>query len=856
MIASSVYGGSICLRCRLRLLRQYTQPRQISSLSSRIFSIQHPSLRRFATESPAPIYHSPVSGVNDEASDSKDHYQDEEHEGGKKFEGEIKKVNLLKRRLSRNRILKEDAQSLDSDMLGKPASVIIMRDGGTFRRKKRPLDSNDDEEGDLYDQFTGIEALLDSQREPPVVEEVRENIDGLRPMTETSLSEREFRKLQALLMDGFLNTQLSDYLEQNKLSIMFKSKVLSKPIAKQSWIKGITPWAPLGSRSNIPEGTDPSLHGYVTDSATPKEKFAVRIMRECWCLSIGELDTGLGETRVKMRNVEFVLLMRGTQRWMSVVGQIWLDPGEKIEVFRDKKILRFVTTKPKAAILIRELSETLKQIKSKSFSVSSIIHEPISEAVLEEVGRILNAHVRISRTTNRISVTWIELKTRAAQGLARLEDLREAVIRLLLTTFTQQPGTTTSLYVAGPDDRVAGRFVVDPVSKEKLGWKDRLGQWARYMLPLAPESSGSVAKTALKKLTLPVEPQTEVSEFDENKEFLPETRFPAHPVKWAESLRVSTRVGFGYLLHANEPSASPPPLPFLLGANHPRAFAPVTPHPLHLAKLEANNDKAAHALIRTKTTLVVHFWPDKENVLELEEEVQSKRGQKSKAKSKVKREPEPEPEHTPTPQPPVLELRLAISGSEVKGVESLRAIKQTHVTDVMLPASLVDLRLTQAQYAELEGEHAQLATWQPLADFLGPARLDLARGKLEMPPRQRFPVPRRLFNYPYYSLPPAYSKFSLDPDSLISTPYRFVGLEILRSVSMPYEGFQLTYTSVDAEREGGHRTEVNLEPGFGSKTSVAEIDTNKLHDDFLATCERFARTNTLWSGYLATRRGS
>ncbi|KAI0886096.1 mitochondrial inner-membrane-bound regulator-domain-containing protein [Annulohypoxylon maeteangense] len=824
MIASSVYGGSICLRCRLRLLRQYTHPSQVSSRTFRL----HSTFRPFSTESSAPIDHDLLPEVNSEASSSKDRPQYRDHGDGKK-RGGVKRLALLKpkRRLSRNRILTEDAQSIDSDMLGKPASVIIMRDGGIYRRKNIPIHSND-AEGELNNRNTDIEALLDSQRTPLVAEEVRKNIHSLKPKTETVLSEREFRKLQALLIGGFLNTQLSDYLDHHRRPVPFESKSdVKSTIGRGDWIKHITPWAPLGSQSIIPEEIDPSLYGYISDSATPKEKLAVRIMRECWYLSIGELDTGLGETRVIVQSSEFLLLMRGTQRWMSVMGQICLDPGEKIEAFRDQKMLRFVTSKPKVAILVKELYDTIKQITSKTFAMSLVARKPIHEAYLEEVGRITNTHVRRKQNPNQLQVTWIELKTRAAQGLTRLENLSEVVFRLLFTTFTPQPGTTTNLYVTGLDDKAAGRFVADAVSREKLGWKDRMGQWARYMLPLASEGNRLAMKSTLKRLTLPVEPHAEASVFDEHKEFLPNTQFPSHPIKWAESYQVSTKAGFGYLLHENDPLTSPPPLLDLPTTNHLRAFAPVSPHPLHLARLEAKNDEAAHALIQTKSVVVVHFWPERT--------------------SKAKRE------HS-TLLAPRLELHLAILGYEVKGIKSLHAIKQTHITDVMLPASPVDIRFMQEQYCELQGDATEFAAWQPLADFLKPARLDLARGKFDMPPRQKFPIPKRLFSSSDANIRSIDGDPSTDPNELISTPYMFAGLEIRRSVSMPYEGFQLTYASVDAEQAGGHKTEVSLEPGFGDGTLVSEIDTSKLHDDFLATCERFARTDSLWSGNLATRR--
>ncbi|KAI1087387.1 mitochondrial inner-membrane-bound regulator-domain-containing protein [Rostrohypoxylon terebratum] len=864
MIAPNISGGSICLRCRLRLLRQYNQPYQIST--SHIFNIFKPQQQQrcFATQSPLAANHNPFSEANDENAIS-DHHKDphdpsqgRDYGGSNTFEGARKPALLKsKRRLSRNRILTEDSQKLDSSMLGKPASVIVMRDGGIYKRKhavfnSRRTDGTDGTEDEPIDRDVDIQSLLDIQQEPPTAQEARKNIDSLRPKTETALSEREFRKLQASLMHGFLKVQLIDYLDRNKDSLWFESGASvvddadvdadvdvdvdadadsgnKSTTGRANWIKHITPWAPLGSQLNIPEGVDPSTFGYITDPAPPKEKLAVRIMRECWNLSIGELDTGLGETRVTISSSEFLLLMRGTQRWMSVMGQVWLDPGEKIEAFRDKKMLRFVTTKPKAAILVKALHDTIKQITYKTFGMYKVADEPIDNTFLEEVGRITNTLVRRNQASSRILVTWIELKSRVAQGLVGLENLSEVVFRLLLIAFTPRPGTTFSLHVAGLDDQTGGRFVVDATSKEKLGWKDKLSQWSRYTLPLAPEDSRLAvkSKSTLPKLAHPVEPNTEMPQFDGKREFLPDSPFPAHVSKWSHHSKVSTKAKFGYLLHKNDPSTSPPPLPELLNANHPRAFAPLAAHPLYLARLEASNDEAAHALIQTKTTVVIHLWPQRTSK-----------------------------KYAPVYQAPLLELHLATSGSKVEGVESMRAIEQTHTTDVMLPASLVDIRFTQEKYWELEGEPGTIDTWQPFTTFLGPARLDLERGKFDMPPQQKFPIPKRLLSYSDPNFPSTTGAESATPDGLVGVPYTLAGVQVRRSVSMPFEGFQLTYTSVDMERAGGHQTEVSLEPGLTSETEVANVDSDKLHDHFLATCERFARTDALWSGNVVIRRNS
>lgn len=398
---------------------------------------------------------------------------------------------------------------------------------------------------------------------------------------------------------------------------------------------------------------------------------------------------------------------------------------------------------------------------------------------------------------------------------------------------------------------------MDVTSKEKLGWKDRLTQWARYVHPLTPEKG--VADTALpiKKFELPFQPLAGSQTLKDDLEFFPESEFPAHPVKWSNTRQTSTTAHFGRILHPYQPSNPTPALPELLASTERRVFAPSTPHPLHLARLESSHSGSSPPLIITKSTLVLRFWPSpSSDPITRPDDSESLR---------------PISKHAgDAPPAPILELRLAASDTEVLGVESLRAITHTHHTDIILPSSSVDVRFTQTQYETLQARDREtLATWQPLLSFLSASRLELANGKLEMPPRQRFPIPQRLIATADASTstgssnptttPSTYEDFfeekppSSDPEKLVSVSYEFVGLELHRSAVLPFEGHQLTYTSVEAGQGGGRRAEltlnpVELNPATFSSGEVAATDKHLLQEDFLACCSRLVTDSSLWSG--------
>ncbi|KAI0805073.1 hypothetical protein GGR55DRAFT_296781 [Xylaria sp. FL0064] len=852
MIARGASVGAVCLRCRMRLMRHLAPVRYVSNDAA----------------APTNRTDDRVDGNGDGENGGQDVGRDFGRDGGYdaaqdreyKWVGvarpSTKRLSARKRYLSRNRILQETAARTGSDMLGKPWYAIVMRDRGTIDPKGLPLLPEVPHDATA----TSVEALLDNQHGTPTPDKVRSSIEALRPQTDTMLLKKDFKKLQRLLVQGFLKAQLQDYLKVYESSAnhsLPKTTTGSPSKPEIPWLQELRPWTPLPSQPDVAEEADPTLQGYVSEAAPlkEKEKLALRVMRDCWGLTIAELENHLGETWIKLQDREFKLLMRGTQRFIKTLSEIYLDSGEKIEAYAEQRTLRLVTTKIKSDALVKELDETLREVKTKTFPVMLIGSKAPDPAVLEQLGQITNTYVRKSHNSNRLHVDWIEIKSRAATGLSGLEDLAHIVFRLLLTALGSQKATS-SLISPLRLEANTGRLVVDATSKDKFGWKDRMAQWARYVHPQRPEKTVVNAALPIRELELPFEPLARPEQLDETQEFFSDTKFPPHPVRWSNVGQTSTTAHFGHILHSYQPSKSTPLLSDLLTSTERHIFAPSTPHPLDLSKFE-QSDPGSSPIVPTKSTIVLRFWPSPSSNRPSEPADTSKPSKKKKSSKRAGNE-------LPAP---VLELRLAASDREVKRIESLRAIRRTHHTDVLLPSSLVDLRFTQTQYETLLApDHKALATWQPLADFFGPARLDLENGKLEMPPRQKFPIPRRLFtatdpssssssssHTPTSSQPqPGQPWFDIE-DEIESVSYEYVGLELHRSATMPFNGHQLTYTSIEAGQGGGRRAEVTLEPiessaASSSSTAAAAVDKDRLREDFLVCCSRLATDQSLWSG--------
>ncbi|KAI1176344.1 hypothetical protein F4777DRAFT_546696 [Nemania sp. FL0916] len=848
MITRSAPVRAVCFRCQLRLSRQYPPFRSVASDAAATATAPAASPQQHDDQHNDQHNDQYNNQANDriEREDAVDFVQSAERrrpagharrrsgsKGQGRSESGIKRLSLRQQRISGNRVLTEASARLGGNVsvLGKPAYAIVMKDGGQFQRRRTPPDSEDDKSESSI-PAANLEALVDRRHDQPTRDEVRANIQSLQPTTDTVLPQKAFKKLTKLLTSGFLSPQLQDYIEyyertpnSNRVSEWRSAASMNFTHPEYAWVREWTPWVPLKPESeseNASSNTSPrsqtqthlTLQGYVSKATPAKERLAIRVMRQCWGLSIAELETQLGETRIRVADREFTLLMRGSQRFLANLTEMFLENDEQIEVFRKQSILRLITKKHKVEALMKSLNGTLEGVKTRTFPINMVGSEFLSDTILEELGQLTNTTIRHSATLRRLHVSWIEVKSRTKQGLSHLEDMAHIVFRLLFTVSkSHQPSTRTLITTHEPPvKRNHGRLLEDFTVRDKLSWRNRLTQWARYVLPVTPKKEAPRSNLPITRFQLPFEPSERTESLNLNAEFLPDTGFPFHPVKWTDAPQTSTVAHFGHILHPFDPSDSTPPLADLITDREKRVFAAATPHPVYLSELERAGDNLVGPFVDTKSTLLIRFWPSP-STNPITKSKASKQGITTDWMKDL--EGQKKPSHAgDAPPAPLLEVRLAISESEVLGVESIRAVRAMQNTDVLLPSALVDVRFTQTQYHTLlAADDATLATWQPMADFLSNARLDFDKGKLEMPPRQRFPIPRRLF-----TAPPKLKDQNLervlpvDPENSISVSYEFVGLEVHRAASLVHDGHRMTYTSVEAGQGGGRRAELTLEP--------------------------------------------
>ena len=137
-------------------------------------------------------------------------------------------------------------------------------------------------------------------------------------------------------------------------------------------------------------------------------------------------------------------------------------------------------------------------------------------------------------------------------------------------------------------------------------------------------------------------------------------------------------------------------------------------------------------------------------------------------------------------------------------------------SDVLLSNNTVDIRYNHTVRRTAKDVETVKA---PLLDFVHKSIIDIKRGVMKTPPAITLPIDRNMLSEEAQTA----LKFTTETRDI---NYLFAGLEIRSTVRLSWKGWGLLYTSIDAGRAGGCRTELKIVPirvGGGEGKSRAEF---------------------------------
>jgi hypothetical protein len=360
-----------------------------------------------------------------------------------------------------------------------------------------------------------------------------------------------------------------------------------------------------------------------------------------------------------------------------------------------------------------------------------------------------------------------------------LENASEIVFRFLRDAYGPKARMSTTLRVVPDDFAHDGRYLPVLSSAQKLPWQERFATWERWTaaIPQNKKAARALAQeTMIPKNILPFD----IVANEDVRNPLDNT--PG----WSADLHTDTSAVFGHVVFARQnqrPSSPDPPARSTsqLDTSLPRTFIPTIPA---LASLNLPSNLRENGLWHA--TILIRFSPS----------------------------PDISPDLIASA--PTLELRVEADHKEVKGLTSLRAIKDTFAGDVLFPAAAVDSRLIQQRYFALPGPSIERHVPSIIA-FLSKSVLRPYEGKLNTPPvLLGVRLPRRLLSSPPSSsttnpTPPTPEEEDASSDDPVEIPYNLAAIEVHRSVTAEYEGLKLRYTSIQAGQRGGERSELSLD---------------------------------------------
>lgn len=202
---------------------------------------------------------------------------------------------------------------------------------------------------------------------------------------------------------------------------------------------------------------------------------------------------------------------------------------------------------------------------------------------------------------------------------------------------------------------------------------------------------------------------------------------------------------------------------------------------------------------------------------------------------------EKEPVHSPRPRAigsiassafPSIELRLAIGKTKSIVPMTLMAIVDEKNVDVMLPDNLLDVRYHQRTMCHLRHNEPS-DIYKLISRFLDASRLNLqGQGALETPPKITIPLSRHLLTPESIRLLRGNNKETKEwkKKDLFDVEYLFSGMEIRSTLKFEYEGWRMLYTSIEAGKSGGRRSEFSLRPVHEDKVASQAAFVEKAYE--------------------------
>ncbi|KAI9774379.1 MAG: hypothetical protein M1840_004273 [Geoglossum simile] len=377
----------------------------------------------------------------------------------------------------KSRHMLESVANLQTEALGEPAQVIILRDPKLDDPRPLVNTNTTDRETPNTENPTLIELLAKLEAERGIIsqEDVNANIEALHLSPATVLSQDGFSKLADELCKGFTTAQLTGYIHafEAKQPPRHSTEKMKRPanLEEAEWTPVLVP------RPNPP--VDMSVTSTSVRNLTKKRKLAERVLRRCWNVQTEEEYESMGQIELYLGHRELSLLLRERNSLMQRFSETY---NCQVGVSRSRRIVQVTGRRYDAQNLVLALKETVKSIACAEFDIAPLLSlregasrvDVIEESIMEAISRSTDTEIERALDRNKVNIYYWNWKT------ANLEKARRLLLaQLELPNYSKSAVFTDTGSAAGS----LALCRTDPGTELPLN--ERVIQWSRCRFGLA-----------------------------------------------------------------------------------------------------------------------------------------------------------------------------------------------------------------------------------------------------------------------------------------------------------------------------------------------------------------------------------
>lgn len=239
------------------------------------------------------------------------------------------------------------------------------------------------------DVTLSIQAMATASQDELTEAELVKHIEEFRPPSRTELKLKEFTTLVNKIMKSFTRAQIETYIKAF-------SKINPDETEPPPWIVSFPQYTPDMKR--IAKTAASSRKA--PSSLPKKEAVVVHTLIDLWGLSVaGKVD---GYMDIRLRDVEFGLLVAGNQRALNFMARFYLAGGGRIEAFPMTNTIRIIASRLTAEKILHEINSLLSDTSNGTIMLKGLPKLSSFGKIIDQLAKLTDSLIKHDAKYNKV----------------------------------------------------------------------------------------------------------------------------------------------------------------------------------------------------------------------------------------------------------------------------------------------------------------------------------------------------------------------------------------------------------------------------------------------------------------------